>query len=46
VIWSQFVGNTRQRYWGKADISQPTIPAESVENDPKATSFDMLLEAL
>jgi len=27
-------------FWGKADISQGTIPAESVENDPKRTGGD------
>jgi hypothetical protein len=27
-----------RRYWSKADINQPTVPAESVENDPEPTS--------
>jgi hypothetical protein len=27
-----------RRYWRKADITQPTIPAKSVEIDPEETS--------
>jgi hypothetical protein len=27
-----------RRYWRKADITELTIPVESVENDPKRTS--------
>jgi NAD(P)-dependent dehydrogenase (short-subunit alcohol dehydrogenase family) len=30
------------RFWGKADINQPTPLAESVENDPKETSTGSL----
>src|SRR5215469_6685430 len=31
-----------RRYWGKADINQPTIPAESVENDPTRKSSSQI----